>query len=735
VQWKVRFEALELLRLATCALVTLLGWRLVLGWHLDNLTGASDATLYVLFARVLQDQHGDWTHALYTPEVLGGVILHGVYGTPPFVVWGAKLGLAPHSAYNFMALATQTLMAYLATRATLSLQVLFQDQQKRLTLGTSPPIEVMAHWTALPAVFAFLPTLGWRYAQGHMALLWGLLALLSATALLLAVRARQATVVLMLLAILALLHAFQSHGYQIVLYSLVFGTPLLAGLLALRAPDGRCRWWFEAAYVVVPMVLALGLSIPQLAVMIGTLRSSDSLRSAGDMEGYKFLVTTARDWAASIVWTPRWVDGSSPERYAHEVHYALGPCLALLAVVPWKRARVLGFGMLWAVLGAVLFSADVSPVSTLLLHIPGLGAFRVAGRAILPFALLFPIVALAAVLANSPGHSKGSVPVHRAVAIAVAAVTLLCGPAVGEIIAWSTILLVVGAQLSGRLLSGAIPLWVLGCASVQAFSDRLPRLPDASNLQHRPAAIQRAARAQGVSFDSTLERAIVRDEEDGTFGPNAAFFAGLSSVEGYGWPTRRFRDLANATGAGLPEVPNLLVLTPGTETYRVLGCLYNVRTILVAGAGQVRVLRPGPTAGAAWFSRRVELLGSFADLGQRLGQGPGELSERLHEVAWLVASDPVLRARSTGLAPFVECSGAQVAAVDAARGAPAIEVEVVVVDGPCLLTVSTNFIEALRASAEGDGLSSTSVVVPVYGALAAIAVPAGTRRVRLWASR
>ncbi len=619
---------------AVAALVPLV-W-LLLGWR-GELLGAHDSTLYFL----LLEHRG----AAYQPAVLGGVATAGVYGAPPFLPIGSV------AAFNVAVLETQVLHGVLGAFAALDLARL---------LGGSP--RPRSHAIPLALALAFAPVLGWRLSYGHLNLVWATFLVTAPLALIVSARVRPSRLT-QALALLALVHTFRSHGFQVMLYTAVFGGPLLVAVALHRAPRRDALRALSASALVI--ALALLLSLPALSAMLRYSLGPDATRRAGDASGFAYLTGTSRDVLASLTWTP-WASVRAPQ-LLHDTHYPLGAPLLLLAWFPLRRAPLVAAALLFAFVGAVLFATDVRPVSSLFLLFPPMGAFRVPLRALLVFATALPIVAVASLYARRMRFDLRIV----------------------------TALLAVGSVLS--------------------FREKLLPFPTRAALVDEPRELGAVVRAHASDLATPLDRVSLQLSSP-LYGPNTAWAAGLSSIDGYGYPARRFVALAAAV-SGVPYDPRhtILVFDPRTRAFAIMGQLYNVRALV--GPGGV-VTRPGATAGAAWFSARTERVASFAELARVLHANAPKLSSAAHDVAWLVGDD--------GPTNAFACEGA----VESVTGEGRVSVSVTT-RTECVLTLATNYLAT--ASVRIDGRAARTF--PTYGALLGVLVPASAREIVLESSR
>ncbi|MBI2395809.1 MAG: hypothetical protein HYV09_39960 [Deltaproteobacteria bacterium] len=717
-----RDEARDLaLVLVTAALVAL-AWVAALGWRGDLLSN-HDATLYFLLLRDLVRNHGDWHAISSAPGAFGGVALTGVYGAAPSFVLGARLSGSAIATFDFAVIVTQVCFGVLGATASLDLAAVLPARQPRRD-RRDRSARPLALSVPLAIAFAFLPALGFRLSYGHLNLVWGLFAFVAPLSLVAASRAGRSSMVLLLVAFLALLHTFQSHGFQTIVYAALFGWPIV---LAVSAIDGRPREATAACLVpLVVALLALAISWPKLSAMLSYLLGPDATRSAGDVRGFRWILAHPRDWLSCLAWSPQLIGSGRPAQLDHETHYAFGPLLALLAIVPFRRARGLALALAWALLVPLLVSMDVPPFSTLFVKLPLVAAFRVPQRAILPFAIALPIVTFAALAA-----ARDRAPSRRALRfLPLVIAPLLAAPLppwVRELLGWSAAIAIVIAIRLRLPFTRVGALALLSALSIAAFGERLLPFLSADSLVHAPAKLRAEVLARAPELASPLTRASLQ-LSIGSFGPNTALAADLSSLDGYGYPPRRFVQLVSAA-AGVPydSLQTTVQIDPRREEARLLGRLYDVRAIVVPlppgdPRGLLLVMKPGATAGPAWFSGRLEGVASFEALAARLRAQPA-LDKALHEVAWIVSDD----AATAGVPTITDgCRDARVVDVQAAPGDPHVRLRVQT-GARCPLTVAVNHLSTHRARANGQPLAT----FPIYGALTGMIVPAGATEIAL----
>jgi hypothetical protein len=698
-----------LLLVAALALVPLL-WRVLLGWTKAASVSGYDAMATIIpVLSELVAAGGDWSALVYRPDLLGGMKVRDAIGPFPLFSWLAALGLGTTAVYNVSAFVVQALLGFLGARAASDLARAW---------GAT------AGWTTRLlgiVLVAFTPALGWRFGYGHLTLVVGLLPFMAALAVLAASCAGTATIALGLTALLSLYVGILFTGHQLVFYGAVFGAPILLGL-----------WWSlgrRPRVLVMPALVgaaALLLALPAFRPVLAHARSSDSPRALGHMQiAYSYLTQRPVDWLGSVLWTRAAVPGGQPELHHHETNVPLGPLLVLLALVPWRKARAIGWGALASALLAMLFAMNARPVSTVLLAlIPPLGSFRVPTRALLPFVMTLPVLASAAIALRLEPATR------LTIGACVLGLGLFWLPGwAREIAGWVLALALVARR--GQPVTPKLPVVAVACAlaagGLGAFRERLLPFPRADEALAAAQDMGRRLKAARPELLSPLSRVSLGFESP-DFGPNTAFASGLSALDGYYFPSRRYIELFCALH-GYDYQPNALLLRyPASERWtRPAFALYNVNWFLQRTDGnQLQGRRLPPTAGAAWFSRGLEPVPSFAALGQVLLDADTDVARRVQQRLWIVSSDPALPPglpRETDTA----CASARVLDVVMTQARTGVRLRL---DTPadCPLAIAMDFVETLRADAtDAGGRARPALLFPACGSLAGVWVAAGTR--------
>lgn len=705
-------EGRDLALLAACAAAVPAVW-LALGWTPGLAAYSHDGLLIsVPHLKALMAAGGDWRAAAYRADWLGGVKLNGVAGSLPFLDLLARLGVGVHFALNALVFLTQALYAFLGLRTAADLGARWAQ----------PGVPRPAVRFALFLLLAFAPVLGWQLGSGHQTQVAGCFSLISVWALLAAAADGSLTVTLALAAGTGIAHGLPWAGVQTFVCGALFGAPLLAEGFwnaAGARPRSALLAWLAAACAAV-------LVFPRFEAMLAHATGSDAARGLGSSPVvFSYAVSTARDWLTSIPWAREWPAAyGRPLKFQLETNIPWGPLLLLLAAVP-RPGRAAAWAWALGAAAAVLFSMDAWPVSGALLSLfPPLGNFRAPQRSALPLALALPILAGAVVLAGAKNEKTPS-PRAAALGTGLCAAAFWGAPWLREPLGWLAAAALLRPAWAARAgLSRDALLLALGLCGLAAFRERLPLLRDL------PAALDGAARegarirAEHPELGHPLSRVRV-EPPILEFGNNTAFMMGLSSMDGYFFPPKRFLELTAAL-AGKPYNPLVDNFSFGADSpaFPVLARLYNVGFLIRRGEGGHSVEKLDGGA-PAWFAGKARKVKGFKELAEVLRSN----DFRRPFGALVIASDPKLpagfpenfskacaRARVRSLAALPD--GTVLAGVDS----PAL----------CALVISMNYAENLRAVREADR-SEPLTVFPAYGALAGVLVPPGKALIKVQA--
>jgi hypothetical protein len=735
----------DLLLLAAALLAVPAGW-LLLGWRWPLCVSGYDAWATALpLLRELVNGGGDWSTLAWRPDLMGGTRLRDSVGPNPLAALLARAGFTATGVYNLCLFALQAFLGFLGARTADDLARTWGGPADD---GRPDAARWMLRLAAL-ACCAFAPWLGWRAGYGHLGLTTGVLPFAAALALVAAAGAGTLGATLAVVALAAAASGLLFTGHQLVIYGALFGGPLLAGIwLSARVP---------ARSLAAPLLIlaaALALAWPGLHGVIAHGLSGDSPRTPRGLHiTYSYLTAGLGDWLSSIPWTFALIPAGRPPLHFHESNVPLGPLAALLFFVPWRAHRPLAWGAGASLVLVLAFSMDVRPLSTLMIWaLPPLGSFRVPTRAALPLAMALPCLAVAAALARrGPGAEEEPRRGLLVLAGPAAAAALLFAPApLREGLGWAIALALFTLARRGAARPALVAAAVVALAggTVGAFGQRLLRpFFDTDGLLDEAARVGAGLRAARPELRDPLVRVALRPEAP-ALGANTAFAGGLSSIEGYFFPSGRLLALVCAL-RHQPYNPSAFVLrfAPEKDSSRAVYQLFDVAwQAHPAGGGPddapgapdiVPAARPFvmpplsvtpfvATAGPAWFAARVERSPSIAALAETLLREGDVLHRAVHGTAWVLDGD----AATAGLpAADAACAEARVTGVSATpQGRIIAQVET---GGACPLTFAATYAEALRGQARVNGAWQPVRLFPAHGALLAAWVPAGATEVTI----
>jgi len=709
-------SAVDLRVLLESAVVIAVTW-LLLGWTFQRAITQADGTVLVVpFTQSALHAGIDWTDHLYRFGVVGGSEMHNFAGSSPVVQLCAALGLSTTATVNLVTIFIQLGFGFFGIKGIEALVARWSNSD---AFRMSAPQRITAIWLC-----SFAPVLGWRLAYGHENLLVGLLPLYAGISLLWAARARMLSVTSVVFAAFVVFNGVSGLGPQTIVYSVVFGGPLVVVTL-FDAPSGE-RWrrpqWIVAGVLVAGVLVAL----PRLVGMIHHAFGEDASRGFGESVVFSYGTSTAGDWLTSIPWTQELASGTRAT--LHEHNFPVGPVVLLIAVL-WPRGR--SRGVLWALAAgavlAIVVADDLAPLSSAVLDlIPPLQAFRVPARAILPIVIFLPSLALAACwLPRGPQAADASRLGWLAVVLG-SVVILTCRsvpPLVREAAAWLGCLAIAGfarwrpAVFARRSVVAALA--VVAALGVGAFDERFPRDAAFDPVEHGPRRLHDAVIAQAPELAMGLERVQIVDPVP-PYDMSTAFAAELPSLDGVWYPPKRFLELLSTlSGKAIPPTTCLFRLTR-SRAFPVLQQLYNVKYVISVADGSLTAQPPTP--GAAWFPTRVATIDRGAEMAAALSGT--DLRAAISGTAWLLRADAH---RAPSFADGCTASVLQVTTDELGQAATFT----VAAPRTCPLVVATNYVSAFRAIATVAGTSRDVAVFPIDIALTGIEVPAGATTITL----
>ncbi len=712
-------------------------WIVFLKWNLNLSISSNDATKILFpFYPDLVREHGNWQKLLYRPELLGGFIIQGYFGSYPITRAFAALGLSPLSCLNLTFLSIQILFGFFSIRIALDLKECWKDRVAPSNLFSNVP-----GYLGLGLINTFLPVLAWRLSYGHPNIISGSFVFLSFFCLILAGQIKNLTLTCLSISMIALVNCFEYQSQQMILYSIVFGGPILLGL---TWPIGDQKFRSSFRPLFLPILVALGSFAYSLEVFWPSFThaiSSDTARSIlGQNITYSYLTATLGDWLSSIPWSPAMLrsERDNPFLY-HEINYPIGPVLLLLALVPWRRVGKqrwshLGIGLAVSCCIALVFSMRVEPLSTVLSTIiPPLKFFRVPARSILPLAFMIPILGSAALLARD---RIGMLTRASFFFILIGLIVLFFPSETREIFLWIIcIFAVVQNKLKAKnqksaINTGAI-LLILGLGSLLEFQERLLPVRSLELLEAHPYSIEQEIYRQAPQLQSSLTRTLL-DFEAEPYSFNRGYVAGVSTLAGYFSPPARFLRLFFALADVPPDImTQVFQFNESTPGYNQLRELYNVNYKASEIDGHYKVTLLDTDNNEAWFSSQLIEYSSVTNLASALkSEGAGLRNYLRNSMAYL-STDLLVTKANLPRQVSPSCAQAQVLNVNAPQHSQVVQLHVSTPEA-CPLTVAMNYVEILEAVGNPEtGSPERLTVFPAYGALTGILVPKGITSIRI----
>jgi hypothetical protein len=692
--------------------IILLTWLLLGWWFGEPLMRGDGPRMFAPYIRSALEAGPDWSNHQYRFGAFGGSVMHPAVGTSPLVLACSAIGVSTTSAENIGAVFDQLAFGFFGCVMIEALLTIWSSSRRRLSLLQ----RTVTVWCC-----AFAPAVGWRFAAGHENLLQGLLPFLVSVSLWWGARARTLSWTSLVVGWLAVFHALPSLGQQMMVFSFVFGAPVT--IVTLIGGDRRSRFVREQVSVALVLLAGALCAAPQLLQMLQYQLGDDASRGVSRSMFYAYGHPHLHDWLTSLPWTTAATAHWPGDIPAHETNYPLGPLiLFVLALWPRRVARDLGLALFVGVVLAITFSLDLAPVSEALRRIPLVDAFRVPARAMLPILLLVPVVALAALWSRWTESIAGK---RRWVMFGFAGACVLVAhqmpSVVREVVAWlacATLGVVLrGTELQRHRTAIAAAVVLLGALAVAAFAERYDTAPAAKRIEDAPRLLRERVLAAAPELTMPLTRVQVSDTVP-PFRKSTAFAAGLPTLDGVGFPPRRFLRLLSALWNEPVSAAESDFELRHRDRFDILAQLYNVKYDLERDGALTPL---APTNGPAWFARDVAVIDDPREMIRVLRIRGVDVRATLGRVAWVLRDEAPITLR-----PDSNCVNARVTDVRTDRLGQSAEIDVEV-PGTCVLVVATTYATMLRASDTVHELD----VFPVDVALTGIVVPSGTTRVTL----
>jgi hypothetical protein len=295
-----------------------------------------------------------------------------------------------------------------------------------------------------------------------------------------------------------------------------------------------------------------------------------------------------------------------------------------------------------------------------------------------------------------------------------------------EIIIWVSVLalLVLSLRKTPPIALKFLSIFMLtglAIAEMIAFNERLLPYRNTADVIPPISNIRNGIEKSGIQFSNSLNRSVF-DLDINLVGVNQGALVGISTLEGYASPLRRFNELFFYTHNHEPVAAAMYFrdFGIGSPTFEIFGKLYNIQNIF---ALQQNKIYPNPNAfGPVWISKNYILVDNFFTLSQKFKESLTK------ETAYLFRGDfDKFKPELSNL----NCSSSQIDATETQLAGQIIKIKLKT-EGLCLLTVSTNFSRPINITGlhkSGDQIKINAF--PIYGALTGMVIPEKVMEIKL----
>ena len=700
-------ETGQMLQLLFCMGLVVVTW-FALGFRPSFSAMGNDAgKLFLPILSILHDVHGDWRAMVYRPEYFGGSNLLGLRGVLPTSVLLTKVGFSPLWTLNIDLFFAQAMIGFLGIQATRIIA------RRPSSFSSMRDMLVSA---CLLWLLGFGPLMSWRVNLGHLNLIYGLAAFAALVTVWISVASHRLTRVVAVVALVTLVQAFCTQGFQVLVMGAIFGVPIIAGLALTEPVMTPARIMRATVISVVFAGLALLIAAPVFIAMFDFATGMDATRElAHDVDIYSYMVAGWREFAESLMWFGHHISRLTHSR-PMESRYGLGPLLILTFVFVNRRSWPVVTGLLISLAMAVMLVADSQPVSGWLLHIPVVSDFRVPIRSFIPLTWLVTVLVCGEVSGRLERAGMTADGVTWLTIVAGLALVLTLPPTGKEIFLWVLAAVMSLAIVTRRMQRMTAFAGIIVIVDLMAFSMNI-------DMDRHAEAMLQANRAFGQSVISRypqLKMPLNRIDVDmDDFNLDASPVGKLTSIAGYGFPHRQFSILIHdLVGVRFSSTRSYFNPNARTRNFDVARQLYNIRDRLEwVNKSQAALIPLGPTPGPVWASSRRVVMADQHQLDDTL-------IETIRQPDW--QNLQYVTRPQLALAPVYECRRLEFASpqvsqhdtrFDVAVGGKAVQ--------PCPVTISMTWSSNLFGVARVAGKQVPFSLYPAYGALVGFSLPTG----------
>jgi len=704
------------MQLLFCFIVVAATW-VLLGFRPAYSVMGNDAIkLFLPILTLLKDIGGDFGALVYRPEYFGGANLLGLRGALPLSVVMAKAGLPAIWTLNADVFVAQALVGFLATQAVRS-------------LAGSPPgfatrrdLFVTAGITWL---IGFSPLMGWRINAGHINLVYGLAAFVALVTLWMTITRGNLTRVTALAVVVTLASAFCVQGFQVLVYGVVICGPMLLALAYISAEGDWRRIGKTTVACAGVAIVALMIAAPVFLAMFAFATSTETTRSPGhDMAIYSYFVASWRECVNVLPWFEHPISNLTQGRPL-ETRYGLGPALLLLPLLGRGRGRTFIVATVCSLAFGFVLAARIEPVAGWLLHIPILGDYRVPMRLFMPLTTLCTMVVVAEVLKAIDRDRQVLGRATLLLFVLAAMLVLLLTPIGKETLVLLLALIVLFSILRQRLAMLVPTVMMLVALDLYAFAGTVA-------IDSKAGEFLEANRGVGASLIKdypALRMPLNRiDTNIDTFGLATSSVGKLTSITGYGFPSRQYSILVHDL-VGAPYSPTESYFNPTHKLryFYVVQQLYNIQYQLYwMDEDKVGLIPLAITPGPIWASVRQKRFQDQHELDaammKSLGQDDWQTSQYVTSPTGIPGGSPTCSRLKFATPRFTQHESHVEINVDNAAQAP------------CPVTISMNWSSNLAAWVRTKDGTTPVTLYPAYGTLVGLTLPPGATAISIHAA-
>lgn len=549
----------DILHLISIFGIVIFFWVICRGFDLNHIIGQGDATSGFVWLLNEYSKH-NINGLTYNPSLLGGYPMTGALGLIwPLYIFIKLTGLPAYIVLNLFVLLLQTVIGFFSCKL---ISLIFNLVSK---------IEKTVTYFLIISATSFSPLLGWRISFGHMNLVLGVTTLIAMIYLLHAFSLHKETFIDLIVAFFVVSCTICFPTFQILLHTIII-LPIYFFISDL--------WTVDSPYLFKKLIKFLLIvflcNLPFMADMYLYYLSGDTVRSE-NINIYGYAMYDLSSFLSSLFLYNNILNISDNEFLWHELNYpiSLGYASLLLIKSTRKAAVVCAFAIC-----TVSFVFNVPFLSELFKALPILGQMRVPQRILLPVGFMMNIGSCIWLLNkfryNSPSLKLLGLNISLGLFVLFLSQNNLT---IVNVITLMVLFLIFFDVKIKSWISDQLIVFI-SFAYIGSFFALMPNL-----MKFDKVSSSLKVMSAGVSRYNPYIRSYV-DAELPEFHINSPMALGISSLNGYFYPTGRFSKFIQ----GLYQVPyDPLRLDwrflSSSRYSKILSSLFNVKNRVTAKDG------------------------------------------------------------------------------------------------------------------------------------------------------